>query len=146
MDVLDLINEMEDLIEDGSGVPLTKKVMVDKIDILDIIKEIRIRLPDEVQQASWIKSERQRIIDEAEREAQNIIENAKLKAEELVSDDNITIAAEQRAEETIYRAQETAREIRTGSLEYADDILMKTQQELQSLVELINNNREELRG
>ena len=40
MDVLKLIDEIEDIVEDGSTLPFSKKVMVDVDEILDIIKEI----------------------------------------------------------------------------------------------------------
>ncbi|HEY4543663.1 MAG TPA: ATPase [Tissierellaceae bacterium] len=146
MDVLKLIDEMEDIIEDGSSVPLTKKVMVDSEEILDIIREIRIRLPDEMQQASWIKEEKERIIGEAEREAMQIQRDTEEKVREMVEDSRITTAAEERAEEILYKAQEAANEIRLGALEYADSLLMNTQEKLQELVELINDNREELRS
>lgn len=140
MDVLKLIDEMEDIIEDGSSVPLTKKVMVDSEEILDIIREIRIRLPDEMQQASWIKEEKERIIGEAEREAMQIQRDTEEKVREMVEDSRITTAAEERAEEILYKAQEAANEIRLGALEYADSLLMNTQEKLQELVELINDN------
>lgn len=145
MDVLNLIDEMEDIIEDASSVPLTKKVMVDADELLDIIREIRIRLPDEMQQASWIKEEKERIIGEAEREAMQIQQETAEKVEAMIEEDRITEAAEQRAEEILYKAQEAATEIRVGALEYADSILLNTQEKLQELVGVINDNRNELR-
>lgn len=146
MDVLNLIDEMEDIIEDASSVPLTKKVMVDADELLDIIREIRIRLPDEMQQASWIKDEKERIIGEAEKEAIRIQNETEMRVEAMVNEDRITEIAEQRAEDILYKAQETANEIRGGALEYADSILLNTQEKLQELVGVINENRDELRS
>ena len=54
MEVLRLIDEIEDIVEAGSTLPFSSKVMVDKSEILEIIKDIRIKLPDEIKQASWI--------------------------------------------------------------------------------------------
>ena len=45
------------------------KALIDREELLEIIKEIRIQLPDEVKQAQWIKEERQRILVEAQKEA-----------------------------------------------------------------------------
>ena len=41
--------------ESAKAVPFTEKVIVDKNDILDLVKEIRLKLPDELKQAKWIK-------------------------------------------------------------------------------------------
>ena len=59
MDILLLLDEIEDIIEDGTSVPFSKKILVDTEELLDILKEIRIRLPDEIKQAAWIKEEKQ---------------------------------------------------------------------------------------
>ena len=62
MNVLKLIEELEDIIENCSSIPFVQKVLVSKGEVLEIIKEIRIHLPDEIKQAQWIKEERQRIL------------------------------------------------------------------------------------
>lgn len=146
MDVLKLINEIEDIIEEGSSVPFSKKVMVDADEILDIIKEIRIRLPDEIKQASWIKEEKQRILAEAQKDADNLLNEAEYRLEELIDQEGISKAAKARAEEVIAKAQNNAKEIRLGALEYADSLLLETQEQLKDIISLLNENRKELRG
>ncbi len=146
MDVLKLIDEIEDILEEGSTVPFSKKVLVDSDDILDIIKEIRIRLPDEIKQASWIKEEKQRILAEAQKDADNMINEAEYKLEELIDQEAITKAAKDRSEEIINKAQATAKEIRLGAMEYADSLLLETQEELKEVITMLNENRKELRG
>lgn len=146
MDILDLIDEVEDVVEAGTSVPFTSKVMVDKEEILDLIKEIRIKLPDEIKQAAWIKEERQRILAEAQKDADNMINEANYKLEEMVEDDEVLRVANQRAEEILSRAQISAKEIRIGSMEYADTLLEETQESLKEVIQLLNENRKELRG
>ncbi len=146
MDILDLIDEVEDVVEAGTSVPFTSKVMVDKEEILDIIKEIRIKLPDEIKQAAWIKEERQRILAEAQKDADNMINEANYKLEEMVEDDKVLKVANQRAEDILTRAQLSAKEIRIGAMEYADTLLEDTQENLKEVIQLLNDNRKELRG
>ena len=146
MDVLKLIDEIEDILEEGSSVPFSKKVLVDSDEILDIIKELRIRLPDEIKQAAWIKEEKQRILAEAQKDADNMINEAEYKLEELIDQESITKAAKERAEEIINKAQSTAKEIRLGAMEYADSLLLETQEELKDVINMLNENRKELRG
>lgn len=64
LELLKLIEEIEDLVEESSGIPFGNKVFVDKKQFLEIIKEIRLQLPDEIKQAEWINTERQRILAE----------------------------------------------------------------------------------
>lgn len=144
MDVLKLIDELEDIIDAGTSVPFSGKVMVDKIELLEIIKDIRIRLPDEIKQASWIKEERQRILAEAQKDADTMIEEAQYKLEELIDQEEVTKKARERGEQIIARAQTNAKEIRLGSVDYADNLLLEQQEKLKELIQLINENRKDL--
>ncbi|HSH36505.1 ATPase [Schnuerera sp.] len=146
MDVLKLIDEIEDVLENASSLPFSSKAMVDADEIFEIIREIRIRLPDEIKQASWIKEERQRILAEAQKDADTILNEAELKLEELIEEEEITKKAKEMAEEIITKAQTNAKSIRLGALEYADNILLETQEDLKDLIDLLNQNRQELRG
>ena len=80
------------------------------------------------------------------RRTDNILNEAEYKLEELIDQEGITKAAQERAEEIINKAQTTAKEIRLGAMEYADSLLAETQEQLKELIETINENRRELRG
>lgn len=146
MDVLRLLDEIEDIAEAGSGVPFSQKVMVDKLEVLEIVNEIRIKLPDEIKQASWIKDERQRILAEAQEDADNLLKDANYKLEEIIGEHEIIKLAEERADAILTKAKNNAKEIRIGAMEYADGLLDNTQEELKNVITLLNENRKELRG
>lgn len=146
MDVLKLIDEIEDILENASSIPFSNKVMVDADELFEILREIRIKLPDEIKQASWIKEERQRILAEAQKDADTMLSEAELKLKELIDENEVTKKAKELAEEIIKKAQTNAKEIRLGALEYADNILKETQQNLKNLIDLLNQNRQELKG
>jgi vacuolar-type H+-ATPase subunit H len=146
MEVLRLIDEIEDILENASTLPFSNKVVIDAEEILEILKEIRIKLPDEIKQANWIKEERQRILAQAQKDADTILNEAESKLKELIDQNEITKKAKETAEEIITKAQNNAKEIRLGALEYADNILYETQQNLKKLIETLNENRQELRG
>lgn len=65
MEIFTLLETLEDILERSKSVPFTEKTIVDKEEVLEIIKDIRLKLPDELKQAKWIKEERARILDEA---------------------------------------------------------------------------------
>lgn len=144
MELLKLIEELEDIIEEGSTLPFGSKVFIDKKHVLDIVKEIRLQLPDEIKQAEWINAERQRILAEAQQEADAIVENTKLYLQEQVENSQIVRQAQKQGEEIINQAQNTAKEIRLGSKGYADDMLKRVEENLHVLVNTVKENRQEL--
>lgn len=146
MDVLKLIDEIEDILENSSSMPFSSKVMVDIDELYEILKEIRLKLPDEIKQATWIKDERQKILAEAQKDADTLLSEAELRLEELIEQDEITKKAKQMSEEIIAKAQTNAKEIRLGTLEYSDNLLLETQENLKDLIDHLNVNRQELRG
>ena len=76
MEIFTLLETLEDLLERGRNVPFSAKIIVDKEEMLDLIKEIRLKLPDELKQAKWVKEERQRILAESQKEADGIVKEA----------------------------------------------------------------------
>ena len=56
MEILELIENLEDIIERAITVPLSGKSLIDKDELLDVIEEIRLKLPDELKQANGSKT------------------------------------------------------------------------------------------
>jgi len=141
-----LLEELEDIIENGSSIPFAQKVLVDKKEMLEIIKDIRIHLPDEVKQAQWIKEERQRILAEAQQEAETVLEEANDHILSMIDQSEITKQATDRAEEIIAQAQTSAKEMRLGAKDYVDGLLESVQENLVELVNTVKKNRDEING
>ena len=145
MEILAILETLEDVVERGVSVPFSGKCMVDKEELLEIIKEIRLKLPDDIKQAKWVKEEGQRILLEAQKEANNIVKDAESKISSLVDEHEITRQAYEQANEIVANAQKNAREIRLGTREYADSVLNKVEEILKDTIEVIQTNREELK-
>jgi len=145
MEILAILETLEDLIEKAPSVPFSGKCLVDREEVLEIIKEMRLKLPDDIKQAKWVKDERQRILLEAQKEANNIIKDAENKIASLVDEHEITKKAYEQANEIISNAQKNARDIRLGTREYADSILNKVEDILRDTMEVLKMNREELK-
>lgn len=144
MEVLRLLEEMEDILEASSG--FGKRRVVNKGELLEIIKEIRIKLPDEIKTAQWIKDEKQRILTEAKNDAHGLMEDAEARVKELVEKDQITREAEMRAEAILEEAREAAEDILYQTYEYTDEMLSSVEKKLQQMNEILSDNRAELRG
>lgn len=133
MKVLELLDEIEEIIDTSSGFPLTGKILVEADEILEIVREIRVELPDEIQQAQWIKDERQRILDEAKREYEAVLKDARAQAEALIENDDITMKAKNRADEIMRLAETNVRNLKLSTFDYIDSILYNFQDKMDQL-------------
>ncbi|MEG0156801.1 MAG: ATPase [Anaerovoracaceae bacterium] len=133
MKVLGLLEEIEEIVETASGVPLTGKIMVDGSELIAIVKEIRTELPDEIQQAQWIKNERDRILGEAKSEYVTIINEARRQAEDLIDHDVIMVRAKNRASELMNYTEENIHRLKMSTYDYVDGILFNFQEKMDEL-------------
>ena len=145
MEIFTLLETLEDLLERSRTMPFSTKAIVDKEEILEIIKEIRLKLPDELKQAKWVKEERQRILVEAQKEADEIVKEAENRIIAMIDEHEITRKAYEQKAEIIETANEMSREISKGTKDYADSILQNLEKSLVSALEIIQNNRKELK-
>ena len=145
MEIFTLLENLEELIESGTKVPLSTKIMIDKEEVSEILEEIRMKLPDELKQAKWVKEERQRIIMDAQKEADQIVRETETKIISLVDDHEITRQALAQKEEIIESADKVAREITTGTREYADALLERLEEILKEALNVVHDNRKELK-
>ena len=136
MEIYTLLETLEDIVEKSKSVPFTEKTIVDKEEVLEIIKDIRLKLPDELKQAKWIKEERERILKEAQKEADDIVREAENRIISMIDEHEITRKAYEQKAEIIETANEMSREITKGTKDYADGIL----ENLESAINNINTS------
>ena len=145
MEIFTLLETLEEALEKSKTIPFSGKSLVDKEEFLDIIKEIRIKLPDELKQAKWVKEERARILVEANKEADGIVKEAENRIISMIDEHEITRKAYEQKAQIIETANEMSREISKGTKDYADSILEKVETVLQDALRTIENNRKELK-
>lgn len=144
MEIFTLLENLEELLSSASKVPFSTKVMVDIDELREIIEDIRLKLPDELKQAKWVKEERQRIMEDAQKEADNLLKEAENKIITMIDENVITKQALAQKQEIIESANKVSKEITTGTREYADAILEKVEDVLKETLEVVHNNRKEL--
>ena len=146
MDILEVIEAIEDKIEHSMTIPFWGKGIIDKDELLDMFQEVRLKYPEEMKQARWVKEERQRIITDAQKEAAEIIKSAEEKIVSMINEHEITKQAYEQANNIVENAHANAREIRVGANQYADGILRGMEEELIATVDSIRESRRELKG
>ncbi len=144
VDIIEIIDMLEETVEKASSVPLTRKVMVDKDEILDYLQEMRLIYPDEMKEAKWVKSQRDKILSEAETRAANIQKNAEETQMQLIDEHEITRCAYEQANELVRNASEQAMEIKADCDQYVEDILNDAEARLEMLLRKVREDRSDI--
>jgi len=145
MDILDVLNELEELVEESTKVPLVGKILIDDELILDMIDHIRTALPDEMRKAKAVMLESERILEEARLEANRIITEAKEELDRMTGENELVKQARQQATEVMEQAKTMSREIKIGAYQFVDDLLQSTEANIEKILTQIKNARTELR-
>ncbi|MBR3933610.1 MAG: ATPase [Clostridia bacterium] len=144
-DVIELLSELEDIIDKSFEIPFFKKTLVNKEQILALINDISIQLPDELRVAKSIAEDSKRIISDAQKQADAKVKEVEQKILGLIDEHEITKKAVANANEIIAKAQKDGREIRLASLKFADDILEKVENDFRAVNDKVKQCRSELR-
>ena len=152
MDALALISELEDVIDKAVAVPFTGRCLIDKEELMDLLQEIRLKLPTDLEQAKWIKAERENILADARKEAEEIIKSANDEIISMVDENEITKKAAEKASEIMERATADAKTTKASAYQYADYLLenvegvvSKTINDLQQCISIVQDNRKQLK-
>lgn len=133
MEIEEILANIEEILEQAKSVPFSDKAMVDRDELFDLITDIRLKLPTEIEQSKWVLEEKNRIIVEAQREAELKLKEAEEERGRMINENEVTKKAYAQSEEIIETAKKVAKDMRMGAKEYADDLLMQIEDQLKEL-------------
>ena len=145
MEVFTLLDNLEDLIENSKKVPLSNKIMVEQKEVLNLIKDIRNKLPEELKVAKFVRQERERILAEAKKEANDNVKEAENRIIAMIDEHEITKKAYEQKNQIMSAANDSSRQITSGAKEYADNILATLQKSLEKTLKEIEQDRKQLK-
>lgn len=131
MNIMKLLEYLQEIVETGSKFPLSRKVSVNKKEMIDVITQIIDELPDEFRKAQRIISDKEKILNNAIKEADAIRERNLQNIREEVEKHDITKEAEEKAQCIIISAKKEAEEIKLASIEYAYNLLKKLDEQIE---------------
>jgi cell division septum initiation protein DivIVA len=144
LDILYLLDQLEEVLGGGSRLPLTSRTLVDEQEILDILDQIRVSIPDELKAARRLTQERDQILADAQAEADRILQAADLEAADRVAEHGLVRAAEGRAADIEERAQRKAADIRRDADAYAYRVLQKLREQIAQIAQTVDRGMSEL--
>lgn len=145
MDVIEMLSELEEIIEKGFEIPIVKKTFIDKEEVMSLINDISLQLPDELRVAKSIAEDSKRIINDAQKQADAKIKEAEHKIMGLVDEHEITKQATANANDIISKAQKDGREIKLAAIKFADELLERVENDVKAMSDKLRQGRENLR-
>ena len=169
-----IIEEIEEYIDSCKFQPLsTSKIIVNKDQMDELLRELRMKTPDEIKRYQKIIANKDAILADAQAKAQSMIEEAQIHTHELVSEheimqqayaqaNEIVTAATEQAQQILDNATSDANDIRIGAMQYTDDIMANAESiiahtldsyttkydglinSLKECYDIVHNNRAEL--
>ena len=123
LNVIELLEYLQDMVESSPKMPITGKTIIDKKEFNEVIDQIINYLPDQFKKAQWVVNEKDRILQEAQKEFDNVKKETVEIMKQNVETHDLVREAKMRASEIIALAQRDAKAIRIGSREYSTEIL-----------------------
>ena len=139
MDIQHLVDRLEDLIDEGRHVPFSKFTLIDEEHALEIIDQMRISVPEQIEKASRLINQRDRLLAQAREEAERIVMVARERSEELTNRDAIVQTAQNRAKNIIEQARREAENIRMEADEYVLNVLKELEAQLLHNLTVVRN-------
>ncbi len=130
-----LIDEIEEYIDGCKYQPLSNtKIIVNKEEIDELLRELRMKTPDEIKRYQKIISNKEAILNDARAKAEALVNEATIHTNELINEHEIMQQAYAQANEVVKMATQQAQEIldnatmeannmRMAAMQYTDDIL-----------------------
>lgn len=130
-----LIDEIEDYIDGCKYQPLSKtNIIVNKEEIDELLRELRMKTPDEIKRYQKIITNKEAILNDARAKAEALIQDATVQTTELINEHEIMQQAYAQANEVVRMATMQAQEIlnnatmeangvRTSAMQYLDEML-----------------------
>ena len=169
-----LIDEIEDYINNCKPQAFSStKIIVNKEEIDELLRELRMKTPDEIKRYQKIISNKEAILNDARTKAEELIKQTTIQTNQLISEheimqqayaqaNEIVTAATEQAQEILDNATSDANEIRIGAMRYADNLMANAEgiightldsyttkydslvNSLQECYDMVRNNRAEL--
>ncbi len=139
MDIQHLVDRLEELLNNGRHIPFSTLTVIDEQRALELIDQMRISVPEEIEKAKRVIRERDRIMAQANEEAARIRDLAREKSETLIQRDSITQAAQARAASIIEQSRQEANAIRQEADQYVIDVLSDLEDALKRTLSVVRN-------
>ena len=135
-DIIDILDELQEEFAQG------KKVNVSRCE--ELIIELKRNLPSCLQEAAYIVSQRDKILERAKQGAESTTKEAEMRAQSLVQESELVSKAETEAERIMQETQKKCDAMYKTTKSNIDKLLKAMEDYFTDNLHVVRNNREEL--
>jgi dsDNA-specific endonuclease/ATPase MutS2 len=140
----ELLVRIKEHVETARSVPMSASVMINRDEVLNLVEEAIVGLPEELRQARWLLREREEFLAKARREVEDIVEAGRVQAARMVERTEVVREARRRAQEILDEAEAKARAMRHEAEDYIDQKLAAFEVVLDRTMQAVRKGRERL--
>lgn len=140
-----ILNELDEVLESATTLPLTTKCMVDADRIRDLIDDIRLNIPSEIKQARAVVADRNEILSMAKQEAEELIRKAEERAKALVDNDTIVRQANAKGMAMLSEASQKASEMVNQATARSNEMLSQSSTKATEMLTQANLRSKEMK-
>ena len=127
-DVQRLLDMLYGMIDEAKSAAFSSdKCIINRDEALDLLDEIRAKLPLELKKARELIAARSEYVAGAKKEVEKMLRQAELDAKVIVSESETIQMARQKSSEILRRAEERTRELYHVANTYTEDALRRTE-------------------
>ncbi len=135
MDLAGRLQKLEEMVRDAKSMPLSSSALVNRDEVLDMLKDMQETLPEEIKQARWIVKDREDLLGKARQDAERIVEQAKEDQLRMARKEEVVHRAEEEADRIVAEAEQHAMDARAEAESYVDARLAQFEIALRRILE-----------
>ena len=136
-DVQRLLDMLYSMIDEAKSAAFSSdKCVISRDEALDLLDDIRAKLPLEIKKAQELVRAREEYVSSAKKEVEKMLRQAELDAKVIVSESETLQQARRKSSEIIRRAEERSKELYHVANTYTEDALRRTEEAIQAVDEV----------
>ena len=146
-DVQRLLDMLYGMIDEAKSAAFSsEKCIINRDEALDLLDEVRAKLPLEIKKAQELVRAREEYVSAAKKEVEKMLRQAELDAKVIVSESETLQQARQRSSEIIRRAESRSKELYHVANTYTEDALRRTEEAIQMALDEVKESRVRFRA
>ena len=146
MEIHDKLDELTTILETARAMPMSASCIVNRVEILERLDELRKMLPGELTTAQQLLDDRGAVIAEGRAEADRIVEEARAERARMVAKTEIVREATREADALVAAARSDAERMRVEIDDYVDGKLANFEVVLHKTLQAVEKGRAKISG
>jgi vacuolar-type H+-ATPase subunit H len=139
------LDELIDLVESARTMPMSSSAILNKTEVLALVKQVRDMLPNSLAAADTVIEQREELLEEARNNASRMISDARAEQARLVGDHTVLVEARRERGRTLEQTRQEIEAMRVALDDHVDAKLAHVELVAERIVATVKEGRDQLR-